>query len=96
MITKNDFKSKQFSETRKILDTEIEKGLKRELEYYYPSEERIDVVLLNTEHVPINDDVKEYIKDRLINVHGFDWDDLYSIYKPEDNTGNIIVGIYVV
>lgn len=95
MITKNDFKIKQFTDIRKILDTELEEGLKRELEKYYPSDEEIIIELMNTSHIPVSDDVREHVKDRLINVHGFDWDDLYSIYKMEDNTTNIFVRVYV-
>ena len=95
MITKNDFKDKQFTDVRKILDTELEKGLKRELEKYYPSEELINIELLNTSHIPLNRDVREHIKERLIDVHGFDWEDLCSIYKM-DNISNIFVRVYVV
>ena len=95
MITKEDFKNKQFSETKNILDIELEEGLKRELEYYYPSAEVIIIELKNTSNVPITDEVKEHIKDRLINAHNFDWDDLCSIYKM-DNISNIFVRVYVV
>ena len=95
MITKNDFKNKQFSETRKILDTELENGLKRGLEKYYPADETIIIELKNTSHIPVSDEVREHIKDRLINVHEFDWDDLYTIYKTESNTSNIFLKVYV-
>ena len=95
MIRKKDFKDKQFNETEKILDTELENGLKRELEKYYPSEEIIEIELLYTSHIPVDKDVKEHIKERLIDEHGFDYDDLRSIYKS-DLTNNIIIELYVV
>lgn len=95
MITKNDFKNKQFNDARKILDTELEEGLKRELEKYYPSEELITIELMNTSHIPVDDKVKEHIKDRLTSVHGFDYDDLYMIYKTESIVSNIFVKVYV-
>ena len=96
MITKEDFKNKQFNETRKILDTELENGLERELEKYFPSEEVIEIELMSTSHIPVNEDVREHIKDRLLSVHGFEYDDLYMIYKTESAVSNIFVRVYVV
>lgn len=94
--TKDDFKSKQFSEIKEIIDIELENGLKRELETYYPKDEMINIELLNTTHIPLNSNVRERIKERLVNVHGFDWDDLYALYKTGDTEGNIIVRVYVI
>ena len=95
MIRKKDFKDKQFSQIEKILDTELEEGLKRELEKYYPSEDIIEIELLYTSHIPVDENVKEHIKERLIDEHGFEYDDLRSIYKS-DLTDNIIVGLYII
>ena len=96
MITKNDFKKKIERRNMSIIDTAIESGLKNALEKCQYGDEKITIELPNTSNIIADEFIQDYIVDKLVKKHGFEYDDISSIHNGLNMDDNIYVQLYII